>query len=157
MRTFATPRLLLRPLTHAEAGAMMRADRRGRRWGTGFPTDGDLVVARLILAQPPARRFGAWVVERRLDGRAIGGIGFPGASPPDLEIGYGFAAGVQGSGLATEALRTLTEWALGEPEVERVIALIRPTNPRSVRVADKAGFRPDGETDGLLRYVRESR
>ena len=87
----------------------------------------------------------------------VGGIGckaLPDASGT-VEIGYGINPSAQGRGLATEAARALTDWALTQPGVRRVTAECLETNLGSVRVLEKAGFtrvgeRHDEEEGGLL-------
>jgi RimJ/RimL family protein N-acetyltransferase len=62
-------------------------------------------------------------------------------------IGYWIAPAARGRGLATRALRLVTEWALGTLELARISLTTDPDNVRSQRVAEKAGY----EREGLLR------
>ncbi len=65
------------------------------------------------------------------------------------EIGWWIAADHRGRGLATAAVRLLTEWALGPPcGLVRVWARIAPGNAPSRLVAERAGFTCLGIADG---------
>jgi RimJ/RimL family protein N-acetyltransferase len=65
------------------------------------------------------------------------------------ELGYTTAPAARGRGVATEALRQLTEWALAELEMERLELLISVDNPASKRVAERAGY----VREGVLRSL----
>ncbi len=87
-----------------------------------------------------------------LGGEPVGGIG---VSPYDdvalktAEIGYWLGEPFWGRGIASEALRLLTEWAFATPELElvRIEAHVFAWNPASARVLEKAGY----EREALLR------
>jgi RimJ/RimL family protein N-acetyltransferase len=65
------------------------------------------------------------------------------------EAGYIVAPQARGRGLAGHALGLLTEWALGELELERVELRITTNNVASMRVAERCGF----VREGVLRSV----
>jgi len=66
-------------------------------------------------------------------------------------IGYWVAADARGRGVATNALRLVSRWALRELGLPRVELVTDPANVASQRVAEKAGFRQEG----LLRsYIQ---
>jgi RimJ/RimL family protein N-acetyltransferase len=96
------------------------------------------------------------------DGTEVGFGGFGGRPRTDerLTLGYSVHEEHRGNGYATEIAELLTTWALEQPGVRIVRATIRPDNATSVRVAEKAGFQPTGETvrdkeEGeLLVFVR---
>jgi RimJ/RimL family protein N-acetyltransferase len=77
---------------------------------------------------------------------AVGQMGFK--SPPDasgaVELGYGVNASCRNRGYATEMAQALTAWALKHPSVRRVLAECAEGNRGSIRVLEKAGFRPVG-------------
>jgi RimJ/RimL family protein N-acetyltransferase len=123
--------------------------------------------------QPPPEGFAEqWIaryVEGRKDGSAEGfaivdGDGtFLGlALAPTIlrdpewtaELGYCVVEAARGRGVATEALRQLTEWALAEGML-RVELVISPENEGSKRVAQRAGY----VYEGLLRskYFKDGR
>ncbi|MEV5978394.1 GNAT family N-acetyltransferase [Streptomyces sp. NPDC052114] len=137
-----TKRLVLRPWTSREATAVLDGIR-SPHWADDFPAEGDRVIAGL-LDQHPAW-FGAYghrlVVERE-SSLVVGSIGlFWPPSEGVLDIGYGVVASRRGHGYATEATRALTEFALTAAEVHTVSATVELSNPPSVRVLEKAGFR----------------
>lgn len=111
-----------------------------------YPTEGDLVVARLIAAGDwPNDQWGPLQVRRLADGMAIGGVGCKGA-PDDrgrVEIGYGLAESARGQGYATEAVLGLLDW-LAEQGVSEVVAECDPGNAPSIAVLRRCGFEPPG-------------
>jgi len=75
--------------------------------------------------------------------RAYWGPGSAPAGVPvtrELEIGYLIDSEAWGVGYATEAARCMRDYAFEELGAPRVMALIHPRNPASVRVAEKAGL-----------------
>ena len=61
------------------------------------------------------------------------------------EIGYGIGAAYWGRGYATEGAAALCRWAL-ENGARTLEAEAAPENAASMRVLEKLGFRPTGET-----------
>ena len=68
------------------------------------------------------------------------------------ELGYVVAPGARGRGVASEALRLMTEWAFGVLGMERLELLISVENEASKRVAARCGY----VREGVLRshYVK---
>jgi len=66
------------------------------------------------------------------------------------EIAYIVAPAARGRGIATEAVRLLSLWALAGLGLQRLQLTIRPGNVSSIRVAEKAGYR----LEGTLRSVK---
>lgn len=60
------------------------------------------------------------------------------------EIGYVVGPAARGKGVATRALRLLTEWGFSELGLERIELWIDTTNRGSQRVAERAGYRREG-------------
>ena len=60
------------------------------------------------------------------------------------DVGYVLARPHWGKGYATEALRAVVEWALGQRGIQRVWAVCDMENPASARVMEKAGLRKEG-------------
>jgi RimJ/RimL family protein N-acetyltransferase len=90
---------------------------------------------------------GRWAIERREDGRLIGGaILLP--LPPDeeFEIGWSLHPDVWGHGYAAEAALRLARWAFQEG-IEQVIAVVRPANTRANATVRRIGMEWVGETD----------
>jgi RimJ/RimL family protein N-acetyltransferase len=71
------------------------------------------------------------------------------------ELGYAVAPGARGRGVASEALRQLTEWAFGQQGMVRLELLISVDNPASKKVAERCGY----VREGVLRssYVKPGR
>ncbi|MFD4258290.1 GNAT family N-acetyltransferase [Streptomyces sp. NPDC058534] len=119
-----------------------RVRRSSPRITSGFPAEGDRVIAQLPGEHPAW--FGAYghrLVVERAGGSVVGSIGL--FWPPAegvLEIDYGIVASRRGRGYATEATRALTAFALAAPDVHTVTAGVELSNPSSVRVLEKAGF-----------------
>ena len=101
---------------------------------------------------------------------AIGGIGLSLQSDGfrrSAEVGYWLGEPFWGQGIATHALRAMTEYAFERFDLVRVYALVKEWNPASARVLEKAGFSlegrlrkavtKDGKTIDLFLYalVRE--
>jgi RimJ/RimL family protein N-acetyltransferase len=66
------------------------------------------------------------------------------------EVGYWVAASWRGRGLASLAVRLLSDWALSQAGFERLDLFANPANEASQRVAEKAGY----TREGLLRELR---
>jgi RimJ/RimL family protein N-acetyltransferase len=65
------------------------------------------------------------------------------------ELGYVVAPAARGRGVATEALRQLTEWAFGELDLLRLELMISVANEASKKVAKRCGY----VREGVLRSV----
>ena len=77
------------------------------------------------------------------------------AEAQEAELGYLTAPAARGRGVATAALRRLTDWAFDERGLKRVTLLIDAANAGSERVAQKAGY----VREALLRdmYIKPGR
>lgn len=85
--------------------------------------------------------FGLWVVETR-DGELVGDCGLTVQEiegEPFVEVGYHVRPALRGRGLATEAAMAVRE-AARAGGVEHLVAIIRPANLASQRVATKIGL-----------------
>ncbi|MEU7022952.1 GNAT family protein [Streptomyces sp. NPDC046203] len=153
-----TARLLLHPLTAAEAGRVVEsAPAPGDRWAEGYPAPGDVSGARGFLNGVAERGdpgiWRAYEIRQPVDGLAIGGIGFHG--PPDADgvvtIGYGLVPAVRGRGYASESLRALIARAraAGATAVRGDADL---DNLASQRVMEAAGMTYEGEDEQVRNY-----
>ncbi|WP_369134378.1 GNAT family N-acetyltransferase [Modestobacter sp. I12A-02662] len=108
-----------------------------------------------------ARQRGRWAegagfsfaVARADTGRAVGSAGLWLAQLPQgrATAGYAIAPSHRGQGLASAALRALTDFAWTLPALHRIELHIEPWNTGSLRTAERAGF----HREGLLRSHQE--
>ena len=77
------------------------------------------------------------------------------AEAAEAELGYMVAAHARGRGVASEALRRLTDWAFEKRGIQRAYLLIDVDNPASGKVAERAGYR----LEGVMRstYLKQGR
>ncbi|MYW46011.1 GNAT family N-acetyltransferase [Streptomyces sp. SID486] len=148
-----TDRLVLRAWTTAEAAAVLD-DRRPAGWAGDFPAEGDRVIAGLLTENPAwLGEYGHRLIVERDTGLVVGSIGlFWPPSEGVVEIGYGVVASRRGRGYASEATRALAAHALAGPGVHTVTATAELSNPASVRVLEKAGFRHWSTEESTTRF-----
>jgi RimJ/RimL family protein N-acetyltransferase len=104
------------------------------------------------------RRDGTREAFAILDDERVLGLAVAPAIDPEareLELGYLVAPEARGRGVATWALRALTNWAFIELGALRAELLISVENVASKRVAERCGY----ELEGVLRsrYVKPGR
>jgi RimJ/RimL family protein N-acetyltransferase len=92
-------------------------------------------------------------VEEKSSGRYVGDIGYADLKrdlEPSLEgmleFGWVLAPSAHGRGYASEAVAAVTAWGDQHLGALRAVCIIAPENLPSIRVAEKAGFRPWQET-----------
>jgi [ribosomal protein S5]-alanine N-acetyltransferase len=79
-----------------------------------------------------------------VDGQGVGCIGFELQSDIErvsAEIGFWLGEAHWGKGIASQAVRAYSDWALQRPELFRLYATVFEWNPASMRVLEKAGFK----------------
>jgi RimJ/RimL family protein N-acetyltransferase len=69
-----------------------------------------------------------------------------------VEIGYDLVVEARGNGYATEALRTLSAWALEQDAVDTVVAVVEESNVPSQKVVTRAGFTEVSRQEGRITY-----
>ncbi|GGQ47770.1 acetyltransferase [Streptomyces althioticus] len=150
-------RLHLEGVTPAVAASLSVAGDGGFTWAGGAPAEGTRVGAGIGVKQYEEGTFlpewGMYVLVRREDDRAVGAMGFHGA-PADgrVEIGYDLVVEARGNGYATEALRTLSAWALDQDAVHTVVAVVEEPNVPSQKVVTRAGFTEVSRQEGRITY-----
>jgi [ribosomal protein S5]-alanine N-acetyltransferase len=80
-------------------------------------------------------------------GEAVGGIGFvlqEDIERVSAEIGYWLAEPFWGRGMATEAVRAMTAFAIEQHGLTRVYARVADWNAASIRVLEKSGYTLEG-------------
>ncbi len=144
------PSCELRPWQAADAASLQLHANNARVAGTlndRFPhpytaADADAWIALNEGREPPTNL--AIVV----DGGAVGGIGIElGAdvNRRSAEIGYWLGETWWGRGIATDALRAMTQYALATFDLCRLAARVFDGNAASARVLEKAGYQLEGQ------------
>jgi RimJ/RimL family protein N-acetyltransferase len=155
-RELATERLMLRPwrVDDAQSALDVYGHAEVTRWlSPDMDRVPDLAAMRLLLGQwitedawltAPA---GRWAIQRRTDGRVIGGaILLP--LPPgreDLEIGWQLHPDTWGNGYASETTHALATWAFSH-DVDEIFAVVRAGNARAAATVRRNGMHWVGET-----------
>lgn len=102
-----------------------------------------------VLEQYNQRGFGPYAVLERSSTNLIGYCGlfyFANVNgKPEVEIGYRFVRSAWGKGFASEAAATVRDYAFTSLRLERLIAIIDPSNSASIRVATKIGMKYEQE------------
>jgi RimJ/RimL family protein N-acetyltransferase len=139
--------ILLRPFTEDDIPAITAAcrDPEIARW----------IPVPIPYTQEDARGYIAAERDTRAitdakSGELLGSIGWRVVDQGNVQIGYWVKPEARGRGVATRALRLLSRWAFEELQTGRVQLLAEPENHASQRVAEKAGFAPEGR---LRRYL----
>ena len=152
-----TQRLRLRghrPLDFSNCAAMW-ADPLVTRYIGGKPLSEEDVWARMLryLGHWAWLGFGYWVVEEKATGSFAGELGFSDWKrkiEPSLkgvpELGWVLAKHAHGQGYATEAARAAIAWGdanivSAQPALGKTVCIIHPEHLRSIRVAEKCGFK----------------
>lgn len=107
------------------------------------------------LADPSQVGWGLYFLRERAQRIIIGSAGFKGK--PDwhgvIEIGYGVSPAYQRHGYATEAAKSLVEWAFRQPRVRRLTAECLVDNHASRRVLQHLGMRSTGIDGEFERWI----
>ena len=142
--------LLLRPWSLEDAPALVEAcnDPEIERWLPVIPSPYSEVDAQTYIDQSresweKGDSFNFAILDAET-GRLAGSISMRAKRFSTGHIGYWVARETRGRGIASEALRVLCRWAVEALEVQRLELLTDVDNPRSQRVAEKAGFTREG-------------
>ena len=154
-RTLTPPRLTdgvveLRPPAEEDADAVFAAcqDPEVSRF-TSVPFPYEMRHATDWIARAP----GAWrdgtaapmVIVDAESGELLGACGLLEMEGDQAEIGYWVKREARARGVASRAVRLVTEWGLREVGLSRIHLLADVRNVASQRVAEKAGYRRRGE------------
>ncbi|GGW44977.1 GNAT family N-acetyltransferase [Streptomyces griseoloalbus] len=151
-------RLTLEGVAPATSADLSLAGDGGYEWVGGAAAEGTREGAGIMVKQYEEGVFhpewGMYVLVRREDDRAVGAMGFHGVPDGDgrVEIGYDLVEGARGHGYATEALRTLSAWALAQDGVRTVTAVVERENVPSQNVVTRAGFTRVAQDGGQYTY-----
>jgi RimJ/RimL family protein N-acetyltransferase len=141
-----TQRLLLRPLTLADADALslVLGDAETMRWYPA-PFDRGSVVAWIDKQRKRYADdgFGLLGIEESATGELLGDCGPTVQNvdgEPHIELGWHVRRDRWGAGIATEGGLACREWCWANLDADHLISLIRPENRQSWRVAEKLGM-----------------
>jgi len=156
-----TERLLLRPYRLEDLDDLhaMFSDPEHMRWyPEPFSREVSLEWLERQMARHQTRGYALWIVEDRRTGAFLGTAGpslLTIEEADEVEIGWHTRPGRKGEGIAPEAGAAARDWAFANLEVDHLIALVRPENRPSGRVAVKIGMHVDREVDykGLRHLV----
>lgn len=149
MFQLVTSRLILRHFRASDNEALHRAifnDPEVMRYGDGIQTKGWVQnwLTRQI-QQYDERGYSANAVIEKVSDKLIGYCGlfhFPYVNgKPEMEIGYRLERSAWGKGYATEAAQAVRDYAFDTLNIQRLIAIVDPSNTASIRVAEKIGMR----------------
>jgi RimJ/RimL family protein N-acetyltransferase len=146
-----TERLLLRPKRLDDLAAMeaLYADREVAPWVGWSGEEVDRAEARRRLERQVEheRRYGFsfWALVERASGEVVGDCGLQHLDEvPEVEVGWALLSSRGGRGYATEAAGAALAFGFAELGLERIVALVRPDNLHSRRVAERLGMVEDG-------------
>jgi [ribosomal protein S5]-alanine N-acetyltransferase len=163
-----TPRLVLRPPRTNDVGEIRRLLRQNHEhlkpWNPAPPPGDDPTsiteVSKTVLRQRREWKRGSsfvfMVAMRDEPARFIGKLALNGVMRGAMcgaYLGYWMDAEHQGKGLVTEAIAAVLDFAFGPAGLHRVQAAIMPRNSRSLRVAEKLGFRREGYAERYLQIA----
>jgi len=134
-----------------------RDEQPGDDWHPEYPFADELDPLRsLAAASSTDPVFTMYLIRRRSDGSAVGGIGFFG--PPDdtgtVEFRYGLVPSARGAGIATESVELALQQA-ADNGARAVVADTDVANVASQRVLEKNGFVEVRRGAALVFYRRE--
>ena len=147
---FDTPRLRLRPTVPDDAPAIFESyaqDAEVTRF-VSWSVHPSVAVTRKFVEEYCVAGWAkgevfSWLIRLAEGGDAAGMIDLRPVATR-VEVGYVLARRYWRRGLMTEAARTVVEWAIAQPDVYRVWAVVDLENPASQRVLEKAGMVREG-------------
>ena len=114
-----------------------------------------------VMAGYEKNGFGFWAIDLKDTEKTIGMCGLikrPGLD--DVDIGYALLSSYWSKGYAVEAAQATKDYAQNKLGLKRLVAIVDPTNPGSIRVLEKIGMKfekmvrlPDDDIDLKLYGV----
>ena len=150
--TLYTPRLQLREwsVDDADAALEIYGDPEVVQFLGNSERVPDLGAQRLWLAErieryhgPASDGLGAWAMVERDTEQVVGAMLLKRLPPSDheIEVGWHLARRVWGKGYASEAGTAVLRYGFVQLGLDRIFAVIKPENVRSVAVAERIGMR----------------
>lgn len=93
-------------------------------------------------AMPSFGRGAAWAIVADGDGAARGSVELRSRDPARrvAEVGYWLLPAARGRGFAREAVALACDWALAQPQIDRIVAIVDSGNEPSQRLVSALGF-----------------
>jgi RimJ/RimL family protein N-acetyltransferase len=150
------PELLLRPWREGDAADVLAAlrDPETAQWNPVAPAL-DLGGARawtVARADWSAGTHASFAVTDRATGALVGSVSLHRIQGDEASIGYWTVAAARGRGVATAAVRLVTDWAFGPLRLHRIELCHAVANVASCRVAERAGYPWEGTLRESHRY-----
>jgi RimJ/RimL family protein N-acetyltransferase len=156
------PRVLVRLWSDSDAEALFAAIDRSREhlrtWMEWVDRHQDVAdtrdyITRALLDFTRRDSMALGIFDRTDNRTVLGSTGFHDIdwTVPTLEIGYWVVPEAEGRGYVTEAVALLTEFALREFSANRIAIYCDPRNLRSRRVAERLGYRFEGQLRNTAR------
>lgn len=146
-------KLLLREFEPKDAASLypVFSDPEANRFTLATHSDVNQTLAWIEAIRTGYRKkgFAPWAVVRKQDAAVVGycGCGLITLNgSQECELGYRILRSCWGQGFATEAVLSCIGYFRAHTQFARMIALIQPGNVASVRVAEKAGMKYEGDT-----------
>lgn len=110
-----------------------------------------------FFTQPEPRTLHRWILVLKDTGEKIGTCGFHNWNRENssAEIGYDMQPEFWGKGYMSEALDAILAFAKDDMKVKQIHADIYPDNLASVKLAERHGFKFDGETSVFVFRGKE--
>ncbi|HEY4211317.1 MAG TPA: GNAT family N-acetyltransferase [Steroidobacteraceae bacterium] len=142
-----TPRLQLRKVELSDGPFFLRllnepswVENIGDR-GVRSIEDAEGYIKLRIWAQYDAHGYGMYVVQRKADHECIGLCGLVRRDDlPAPDLGFALLAEWEGQGYATEAARHVMSHAHSQWHIERLLAIVKSSNRRSLGLLQRLGF-----------------
>ncbi len=134
------------------SGSPIRSSSASRGRSSGAYTEADARTYLDSLAR--GDELGFALVEPGQEERPLGGASLYDHEPAQARarIGYWLAAEGRGRGLATHAVRLLSDWAFADLGLARLEITCAPGNVASQRVAERCGFVREGLLRSHMRF-----
>jgi RimJ/RimL family protein N-acetyltransferase len=120
-------------------------------------------VGTAVLSSYQRHGYGMCVVEVKASGARAGLCGLVRRDWLDhTDLGYAFLPAFRGQGYAEESAAAVLAHAQGRLGIGRLLAIVSPSNPRSMSLLGKLGFVPagdvtaPGESKALRLYARDA-
>ena len=148
MSVLSTPRLTLRELTPADA-AFIHELVNEPAWllhigdrGVRNLADAEAYIRKGPMASYAQHGFGLWLVERQVDGVALGICGLLKRDTlPNVDIGFAYLGRFHGQGYGFEAATATLAYGRERLGLKRILAITAPGNLASISLLEKIGLR----------------